>query len=203
MLEEAARLTQLVESLLLISRADAGQIRLERSKVALFPFVREVASLLEVLADEKHQSISVEGDDATTVEADPVILRQVLINLFDNAIKYSPVGDSIQIRVFAASDQTVGVEVQDSGPGITPEHRERVFDRFYRVDPGRSRSSGGAGLGLSIARWGAEAHGGRLELESPERGGAIFRLVLRASNPEQSFRQISANLQVAATPHGL
>jgi heavy metal sensor kinase len=203
MLEEAARLTQLVESLLLISRADAGQIRLERSRIELLPLVREVASLLEVLADEKRQTIAVEGDAASGVEADPVILRQVLINLLDNAIKYSPMGGSIRIRVLRGAEQTVTVEVEDTGPGIALEHRERVFDRFYRIDAGRARSAGGAGLGLSIAKWGAEAHGGRLELECPARG-AVFRLILpRAAESEQTFRESSSNLQVAPASEAL
>ncbi|HEY7390425.1 MAG TPA: heavy metal sensor histidine kinase [Bryobacteraceae bacterium] len=203
MLEEAARMTQLVESLLLISRADAGQIRLERARIELLPFVREVAALLEVLADEKRQTISVEGVGVDQVDADPVILRLVLINLFDNAIKYSPAGGAIRIRVVPTAGQKVAMEVEDSGPGIAPEHRERVFDRFYRIDAGRSRNAGGTGLGLAIARWGAEAHGGRLELESPKNGGSIFRLILPAFKPEQIFRKTSANLQVPATHHVL
>lgn len=206
MLEEAARLTQLVESLLLISRADAGQIRLERIQLAIGPFVREVAAVLEVLADEKQQSIQIEADGEGKIYADAVILRQILINLLDNAIKYSPTEGTILLRVLPYAGGAVAVEVHDSGPGIAPEHRERVFDRFYRIDAGRSRDAGGAGLGLSIAKWGAEAHSGRLEIECPPTGGTTFRLILPsvkassrngASDSEQSFRESSANLQVA------
>jgi signal transduction histidine kinase len=178
MLEEAGRLTRLVESLLAIARADAGQIQLTRTRIVVLPFVREVNSLLEVLAEEKRQHLLIEGSESAAVQADCAIVRQILINLFDNAIKYSPPGGLIVIRVLPANDQKVTIEVEDSGPGIRVEHRDRVFDRFYRVDEGRSRDAGGAGLGLAFAKWGAEAHGGRLELACPVQGGCIFRLSL-------------------------
>lgn len=203
MLEESARLTRLVESLLLISRADAGQIRLERTAVPLLPLVREVTSLVEVLADEKGQTATVSGDASAHAMADPVILRQVLINLLDNAIKYSPAGAAISLRVLPERNSMVTVEVEDQGPGIATEHRERVFDRFYRVDEGRSREAGGAGLGLAIAKWGAEAHGGRLELECPMPGGCIFRLILPAADSEEIFRQSSATLHAVRASNTL
>ena len=180
MLEEAGRLTRLVESLLAISRADSGQVRLSPAGIAVLPFVREAASLLDVLVEERGQHLFIEGNEAARVKADAQILRQVLVNLFDNAIKYSPFGGRITVRVVNDGPETVVIEVEDSGPGISPEHRERVFDRFYRVDEARSRDAGGAGLGLAIAKWGAEAHGGRLELECPPSGGSIFRVSLPA-----------------------
>lgn len=178
MLEESGRLNRLVDSLLAIARADSGQIRLERAPVAVLPLVREAVSFLEVLAEEKGQDLSLEGPDPGEVQADRVILRQVLINLLDNAIKYSPIHGSIHVRVARADDRTVAVEVEDSGPGIPPRHRDKVFDRFYRVDEGRSREAGGAGLGLAIAKWGAEIHGGHLQFECREGAGCTFRLVL-------------------------
>jgi len=186
MLEEAGRLTHLVESLLAIARADSGQIRLAPVGLAVLPFVREVAAVLEVLAEEKGQHLAVEGDDAARVEADPGILRQILINLLDNAIKYSPRAGTISVRVLATPGRGAVIEVHDCGPGIPAEHRDRVFDRFYRVDEGRSRDAGGAGLGLAIAKWGAEAHGGHLELACPEEGGCVFRLSLPPAGPEAS-----------------
>jgi signal transduction histidine kinase len=131
-----------------------------------------------VLAEEKGQTISVEGADTARVQADPAILRQVLVNLLDNAIKYSPAGGRIAVRVHSAGTKTTAIEVEDSGPGISPEHREKVFDRFYRTDEARSRDTGGVGLGLAIAKWGAEAHGGRLELDSKPGSGCVFRLFL-------------------------
>jgi len=177
MLEETERLSRLVESLLTISRADSGQIRLEQTTIALLPLVREASSLLEVLAEEKRQAMSLEGDESIRVKADGVILRQVVINLLDNAIKYSPSEGRISVRVSKRDPSTACVEIKDSGPGIAPEHRQKVFDRFYRIDESRSRDAGGAGLGLAIAKWGAQAHGGRLELDSTT-SGSTFCLLL-------------------------
>ena len=177
MLEEANRLSRLVESLLSISRADSGQIRLEHATIGLLPLIHEASALLTELVEEKGQTLSIEGDDSVYVKADSVILLQVVINLLDNAIKYSPADGHITARVFRRDSLTACFEVEDCGPGIPPEHRDKVFDRFYRIDEGRSREMGGAGLGLAIAKWGAEAHGGRLELNSTE-AGCIFRLVL-------------------------
>ena len=107
---------------------------------------------------------------------DRLVLRQAVINLLDNAIKYSPEGGHVRIVV---QDQPYGptLEVIDTGPGVGVEHRERIFDRFYRVDKARSRELGGTGLGLAIARWAVEAHGGRIELESEEGKGSTFRII--------------------------
>lgn len=179
MLEEAGRLSHLVDSLLTIARAESGQVRLMRTTIPLLPFVRDTASVLDVLAEEKGQNLSIEGDETVQVQADGAILRQVLINLLDNAIKYSPAGAPVSVRVSRSGDDPMAaVEITDNGPGIPPEHREKIFDRFYRIDEGRSREAGGTGLGLAIARWGAEAHGGHLDLRCPTAGGCIFRLRL-------------------------
>jgi heavy metal sensor kinase len=194
MLEETERLSRLVESLLTISRADSGQIQLKQASIALLPLVHDASSLLDVLAEEKGQALSIEGDDSIEVKGDRVILRQVVINLLDNAIKYSPRDGRISVRVTRNNSRHACVEVEDCGPGIAPEHRDKVFDRFYRIDEGRSREAGGAGLGLALAKWGAEAHGGRLELDSAATG-CVFRLLLPISadaNGEASERTSSA-----------
>jgi signal transduction histidine kinase len=109
--------------------------------------------------------------------ADRTILRQALINLIDNAVKYSPVEGTILIRV-ANNEQNVVIEVQDSGSGIPAEHRSRIFERFYRVDKARTRAEGGTGLGLSIAQWAVAAHGGTIEVQSDHGSGSIFRVRL-------------------------
>jgi heavy metal sensor kinase len=178
MLEETGRLTRLVESLLTIARADSGQIELVRTDIVVLPLVQEVAAFVEILADDKRQHLMIEGDDSLHTYGDRSILRQIIINLLDNAIKYTPPGGTIFARVAGRDDKMVSIEVEDSGPGIAPAHRDRIFERFYRVDEGRSRGNGGAGLGLAIAKWGAEAHDGRLELECREAGGCIFRILL-------------------------
>lgn len=177
MLEEVDRLSHLVGSLLILSRADAAPA-LHRDDLALLDLARESAALLEILADEKGQRIQVEGDAAARAEVDGLILRQALINLIDNAIKYSPRGGTIRIEARRDRDGDAVVEVTDEGPGIPEAHRSRVFERFYRIDKARSRDDGGAGLGLSIALWAVQAHGGRIELESEEGKGSTFRIVL-------------------------
>jgi heavy metal sensor kinase len=177
MLEETSRLTRLVDSLLTMSRADAGRVQLHLAEVCLLDLVRESAALLEVLAEEKEQTLQVEGDALLTVMADRTILRQALVNLIDNAVKYSPVDGSILIHV-ANSQQNAVIEVQDSGPGIPPEHRSRIFERFYRVDKARTRAEGGTGLGLSIAEWAVAVHGGTIEVQCEPGPGSIFRIRL-------------------------
>lgn len=178
MLEELDRLTRLVDGLLTLSRADAGPVILNRAQLALGEAVRESVSLLEVLAEEKGQTVLVEGDPSIGVSADPLVLRQALINLVDNAIKYSPAGAEVRIRIGRRGLREAFVEVIDHGPGIPQEHRLRVFERFYRADPARSRELGGAGLGLAIAEWAVRAHGGGIELESEQGRGSTFRVVL-------------------------
>jgi heavy metal sensor kinase len=177
MLEETNLLTRLVDSLLTMSRADAGKVQLHRTETAILGLVRESAGLLEVLAEEKEQSLSVEGDEAVTVKADRTILKQALVNLIDNAVKYSPTKSKILIRVMGNQREAV-VEVEDSGPGIPAEHRSRIFERFYRVDKARSRAEGGTGLGLSIAQWAVTAHGGTIEVQCDPDRGSIFRIHL-------------------------
>jgi heavy metal sensor kinase len=177
MLEETNRLTQLVDSLLTMARADAGRVQLHRSDVNLFQVVSETVGLLEVLAEEKQQDIQIDGNRSITVEADRTILRQALVNVIHNAVKYSPASGGIRIRIREAELDAI-VEVLDSGPGIPREHRERIFERFYRIDKSRTRVGGGAGLGLSIAQWAVVMHGGKIEVECETGPGAVFRIYL-------------------------
>jgi len=104
------------------------------------------------------------------------VLRDAITNVVDNAIKYAPPGSAIDVRVDASGQQAT-LTVADQGPGIPDQHRERVFDRFYRIDEGRSRESGGTGLGLAIAKWAVEVNGGIISLE-PAASGSLFRIVL-------------------------
>ena len=181
MLEEVDRLTRLVESLLTLTRAEAGRIPLTRQTVELSDLAVSAAETLRVLADDKEQTLDVNVQHDLTVECDPGIVRQALINLLYNAIKYTPSKGAISLRVTARSAREAVIEVKDTGPGIPVEAHGRIFERFYRLDPGRSREDGGVGLGLAIARWAVEANGGRIELESQEGRGALFRIVLPRS----------------------
>lgn len=178
MLEDVDRLTRLVESLLSLSRADANHIRLDRVGISLFAVAEEAVAMLEVLAEEKHQTIDVQGERDVAVFADHLILRQAIVNLLDNAIKYSPAESSILFRVHRGEGNTAILDVIDQGPGIPVEHQPYVFDRFYRVDKARTREWGGTGLGLSITRWAVEAHRGEITLTSEEGRGTIFHVWL-------------------------
>ena len=178
MLEETDRLTRLVDSLLTLSRADAGHIQMQQTDISLLGLAQEASSLVEVLAEEKQQRILVEGDPTLMVSGDRLILRQALVNLIDNAIKYSPAEAEILVRVAAGKDSQLIVEVIDQGPGVRQEHQSRIFDRFYRVDSARAREWGGAGLGLAIARWAVEIHGGQITVQSVEGQGSTFRVAL-------------------------
>jgi heavy metal sensor kinase len=180
MLEEVNRLTSLVDNLLTISRADAGSLQLELVDVPVMQLVREAAALFEVLVEEKALNLIVTGDESATVEGDRLFLRQALVNLLHNAVKYSPLGGTISVRVQSSINE-VAVDIEDNGPGIPLEDRQKIFDRFYRVDRARWRESGGAGLGLSITKWVVEAHGGKIGLESEWTEGCLFRVNLPLS----------------------
>ncbi len=184
MLEEVNRLTRLIDSLLTISRADAGSIQFTRSTFPVMDLVAESAALFEVLVEEKRQQLLVTGDDAVLVNADRLFLRQALVNIVHNAVKYSRAGGAITVNVARAGAVHVAIEITDSGPGIASEHVARIFDRFYRVDPSRSREEGGAGLGLAIARWAVEAQGGSITVQSAANRGCTFRVQLPCATPQ-------------------
>ena len=180
MLEDAERLTRLVESLLTLSRADAGVAALRPERIDLSQLAREVVTDLCVLAEEKQQQIRVEAVNAVFARADRITVTQALVNLLDNAIKYSPNGAVVGVRVSADGD--AHLDVRDSGPGIPSEHQQRIFDRFYRIDEARARGNGGVGLGLSIAQWAIHANQGRLTLHSTSMSGSTFRITLPLHN---------------------
>jgi heavy metal sensor kinase len=178
MLEEVDRLTRLVDSLLMLTRADSGVVRPVREVVELTALAGDVADHLRVLSEEKQQSLSVHAAGRVEALCDPAIVRLGLMNLLHNAIKYTPPGGAIDVRAKATASGHPSIEVQDTGPGIPAAHHKRIFERFYRADPGRARESSGAGLGLAIALWAVAANSGRIELESEESKGSLFRIVL-------------------------
>jgi heavy metal sensor kinase len=195
MLEEADRLTRVVDTLLVLTRADAGQEEVSLHRVDLADVAREASAQLLVLAEERHQALSVEPEEGVHVRGDPLVLRQAVVNLLDNAIKYGRQGTPVRVVVRRREGQAL-VEVIDRGAGIPEEHRERIFDRFYRVDRSRSREMGGAGLGLSIVRWAVQAHGGHVELESEVGEGSTFRIALPA------WRALPTDPRTEAQPEG-
>jgi heavy metal sensor kinase len=181
MLDDADQLAKLLDTMLLLAKSDAGQIALTRERLDLGMLVRDVAEQCAVLAEEREQTLSLEGvrERGCLVSADPVVLRIALANLIHNAIRYGPHASPIILRVFAR-DATVILEVEDRGPGIPAAHHPHLFDRFYRADDGRSHGVGGAGLGLAMARWAVEVHGGTIGLRSGSGTGSVFHISLPA-----------------------
>ena len=183
MLEEVARLTSMIDTLLTIADADSGAIEMQRSVFPMMDLVQESVGVVGVLAEDKKQTISVVGDNDISVFADRSFLRMAVINLLDNAVKYSPSGSTVRLSLsngMNPSDQTTFVQlaIEDEGLGIPHDKASRVFDRFYRVDEGRTRDAGGAGLGLAIAKWAVEAHGGTIGLTPRLPNGSIFSIRL-------------------------
>jgi heavy metal sensor kinase len=179
MLEETDHVTRLVEGLLMLSRADAGQIPITRQAIDLAEIARRVTSQLDVLAEEKQQSLTVDAPQPVHAHADPFVLRLAIVNLVDNAIRHSPPGARITVRIWASPSEAM-IDVEDNGPGIAPMHHERLFDRFYRIEEARTRQSGGVGLGLAITRWAVEVQDGHVEVLSEPGAGSVFRIRLPA-----------------------
>lgn len=151
MLEENDRLTHLIDSLLFLTRIDSKKYAVREEETYLPSFILNVIDVIMPLAEEKQQRISFHPAQKISVMIDPVLLRQALINLLDNAIKYSPEHSEITMRAYT-KEKKIFIEVSDQGPGIPEEYHEKIFERFYRLEKSRSRTKGGSGLGLSIAR---------------------------------------------------
>ena len=179
MLEEADRLACLVDRLLSLSRAESGQAKLSLEDVDIHDLAHEVVGHLSVLAEEKRQTITIDDRDAPTAIVDRLVLRQALINLVDNAIKYTPAGGRIAVHV-AGSATTAFIDVSDTGPGVGPDGPRRIFDRYYRDREQEDGQVKGSGLGLAIAKWAVEVNGGKLTLEASSAAGSTFRIALPA-----------------------
>jgi len=192
MLEEVNRLTSIVESLLTLSRADAGQIRLQVSVFPLMALVREAASLLEVLIEDKHLTFTLAGDESVGAQADRLYVRQAVVNILHNAVKFTPAGGTISARIECKNDSCVQLSISDSGPGIPPSQSSKVFERFYRVDESRTGENMGAGLGLSVAKWAVEANNGEIGVNVASGSGSTFWIRLPA---------VGCHFPVRALPH--
>lgn len=177
MLEEVDRLNQLVESLLVLSRADAGQLKVSRQPIDLSSLAQATVMQLHVLAEERNQRIVTLLDPAVSISGDAVLLRRAIANLLDNAIKYSPPGTTVHVSASTRGRDAV-LSIRDEGPGISTADQGQIFNRFFRVNRARSRETDGVGLGLAIARWVVDAHGGHIVVESEEGCGSTFRITL-------------------------
>jgi signal transduction histidine kinase len=176
---ELDRTTKLVEELLLIARGENRQLALAHAPFDLTGVVEEVREITDAMAVSKGLGVRTEPAPRAQAVGDPDRTRHILLNLASNAVRYTPSG-TVTFAI-VRDGARVGVRVRDTGPGIAPEHRERVFDRFYRIDQSRSRELGGTGLGLAIARLLAELQNGEITLVSTVGGGSSFTLWLPAA----------------------
>jgi len=208
-IEEVERMSAIVENLLLLARTDANAVQLRRETVAFHEVVMTVYEQMEAIARRKGVSLEIEEIDEAHLEGDPLWLQQVVTNLLNNAIKYTPEGGEVRVALKGEIRGRKGkggedngdipllpppspsfpfavLSVSDTGVGIPPEHLPHIFDRFYRVDAGRSRDAGGSGLGLNIVKWAVEAHGGTIEVSSEVGKGTTFTVRLPQSKATQS-----------------
>jgi len=174
-IEETDRIQRLLETLLDISAAENGVLQLKRERVDVGSLLVGVAELYALVAEEKSIAIEVAPGAALEVPADPTRLRQVLANLVDNAVKYTPAGGKVSLGA-GIRDNRVCIQVCDTGPGIAAGDREKIWQRLYRGD--HSRSQRGLGLGLSVVKALVEAHGGRVTADNRPAGGAVFTVEL-------------------------
>lgn len=181
--EETRLLARLISDLRDLSLAEAGQLPLHREPTDPGTLARSSAARFASRAGEKGVSLTVEAaEDLPEIDADPDRISQVLGNLLDNAMRHTPEGGEVSVRLEpAVNADEVRVTVRDTGPGIPREHLSNVFERFYRVDGARSKADGGSGIGLAVVRQLVEAHGGRVWAESPPGEGAAFGFALPAA----------------------
>ena len=181
-LGQVERLSTLTRSLLTLAQFSSDRPPLTLTPLALAPLVQDLVKELTPLAEDRKIQLAVDAQPVPLVEGDAGRLTQLLINLLDNALAHTPPDGRITVRVRPSREHIV-IEVEDTGPGIAPEHLPRLFERFYRADPARARESGGTGLGLAIVKEIAEAHGGTVGVESTLGKGSVFTITLPSYTP--------------------
>lgn len=191
-LEEVERLAHIVEGLFAISRLDAGEAAAEWVRLDFAQLATATADQMSLLAEDKGIKLSCEATTGVWVEGDRARLKQVVVNLLDNAIKYTPQGGAVGLKISLQDGKAV-LEVTDNGIGIPAEALPRVFERFFRVDQARSREQGGAGLGLSIVKSICTAHHGRVDASSGPGRGSRFRVELPSALASVNNQQQQIN----------
>jgi heavy metal sensor kinase len=198
-LEETERLARIVEELFAMSRLEAGEARLERTRLDLSNLVRTTAEQMSLLAEDKGIEVRCLGEERVEVEGDRARLKQVVVNLLDNAVKYTPPGGRIWLETRRAAGRAI-LEVADTGPGIPEAALPRVFDRFFRADGMRTGGAeGGAGLGLAIVRLVCTAHDGTVSAGNDPAGGCRIRVSLPLA-PGQQGNGVDEGLALASPP---
>jgi signal transduction histidine kinase len=184
MQDAVRRLTRIVEDLFLLARADAGHLPIRRESLYLEDLVHDITRSVRSVAEQQGVKVDLHGVVEAPFDGDADLLGRLLLNLLDNAIKYSPKGASVDVEL-GHHGNNYEISVADTGPGIPQEAQQRIFERFFRADSARESSDGtatsGAGLGLAIARRVAELHSGRLDLVESRPGRTEFRITLPVS----------------------
>ena len=177
--DEVKKMTKLVSDLLFVARSDNQALKVKRSKVDLAAFADQTIRLMQPLADKKKISLLREGEESLTAKLDEQKMKQLLLILVDNAVKYTLESGKVTVRILAPAAGKIRIEVEDTGIGISKEDKEKIFDRFFRVDKARSREMGGNGLGLAIAQEIVSLHGGKINVESELGKGTKFIVTLK------------------------
>jgi heavy metal sensor kinase len=175
-LQMASQMQTIIEGLLTLSRIDAGQVSLQKKPVPLYPLIKDILAMLQAKAADKQVRLNNEIDKSVQVNADTDKLKQAILNLIENAIRYNRPQGMVTIKS-KSIDGKIAIEIIDTGIGIPPEHLTRIFERFYRIDPSRSEKTGGCGLGLAIAKSIIELHQGSISVTSSTPGSA-FTIIL-------------------------
>jgi len=176
-LEEFEKLTRMINQLLTLARAESGDVKIVKEPVDISGMVRTLTEELEPVAQSKDLSLSFTCHPNVIVEGDPAWIERIVLNLVDNAIKFTPPGGHVAVSVLRDANTAV-LEVQDDGVGIPPDSLPHVFERFYRTDPSRSNRAEGVGLGLSLVKWAVDQHSGTIEVDSPPTRGTRVRVKL-------------------------
>ena len=175
--QESAYMSAVIGKLLFLARSDAGKEQLNFEDVELKELISQLSANIEALAADKGIKFSVDAPENLLVSGDKVKLRQLFINILENAVRYTQDGGSISVSMLKKDTDAV-IKISDTGIGIPPEHLPHIFERFYRVDKARSRADGGVGLGLAIAKYIVDSHHGKIDVSSEVGKGTTFTITL-------------------------
>jgi heavy metal sensor kinase len=175
--QESAYMSSVIGKLLFLARSDAGKEQLNFEDVELKELITQLSTNVEALAADKGIKFSVDAPENLLVYGDKVKIRQLFINILENAVRYTPEGGYISVSILK-KDKNAVIAISDTGIGIPAEHLPHIFERFYRVDKARSRADGGVGLGLAIAKYIADSHNGKIEVASQIGKGTTFTITL-------------------------
>jgi heavy metal sensor kinase len=180
-IEECDRLLDMINTMLVISRTEAGVSSLEKKEIDISAVVRDACDLFQSAAEDKRLTMVCQADEKISVDGDIRLIQRMIANILDNAIKFTPPGGRVDVSIDTNDNQGVKIKVADTGIGISPNDLSQIFERFYRCDPSRSQT--GTGLGLSFARTVARAHGGDISVTSSQGHGSTFLIILPSVAP--------------------